>query len=921
MHGAAQPAHPGHPGSPEDPSSRAAGLNHEGLLLALDHTDTGIWQWDTVSHQNVWSEAVWRLYGLDPTLHPACFDSWLTSVHPEDQQTVSQTVRQAAHRRAPFEVQWRTHPDRGPVRWLMSRGYPASHPADPLYTGVVLDITARREAELTLQTLNATLEQRVAERTAALSDHQHRLQHILDGIPGMVGYWDRDYRNRFANRAYQAWFGKSPEALCGTHIRELLGEDLFAKNLPYMEAALRGEPQCFERDIRTPSGELRYGQAHYVPDWRDGVVQGFLVLVFDISAVRAARQAAEEANQAKSTFLANISHELRTPLNAVFGLAQLGCRQSRPDETRHTFGQILATGRHLLALINDVLDYSRIEAGTLTIQEGEVDLAMLLDHVLTMCAPQAETKGLSLLVSDADDVPRRFRGDFTRCAQILLNLVTNAIKFTDHGMVHLDLDVTQDTLHITVRDTGIGIPPEARHRLFKPFEQLHVDEARRADGTGLGLAISQRLAGMMGGSITLASELGQGSTFTLSLPLHETAAVDWHPLRQVAALRSERIAMQRLTHLLQAREPRMQMLNTLPSPARAPRILLMHQQEVGSLPTPALLALTRSGCRLILVGPPHGSARAEEVPVITVSEPQSPLRLLYAVEQAGPSGSVGDDARRLAGLRILAAEDNPVNRVVLEQMLQQEGAEVDFACDGLQALDRVRARGDGHFDLVLCDIQMPHMDGYETTQALAHLAPGLPVIGLTAHAFQAARERAFQAGMVDYVTKPYLLTPLVEAILRHSRRPPKAPDADGPAPNAAAPDRGPPGPSTLPGDVNAEAFWTHYAHQPALRTRLVTALEHTLPELARQLQDALSAQDLEAAGRVLHNVKGTALNLHAPMLTAQAITGLTHARAGSALTWESVQEVATSLQSLMTGLHRLGDDASAADAVHRAQRQ
>lgn len=930
MHGAAPPALLRQPWSGEPGNGNApAELDHSGLLSALDQTDTGIWQWDTRTHQNIWSDAVWRLYGLDKAAHPACYDSWLSSVHPDDQHAVSLAVRQAAASRAPFEVQWRTHPDRGAVRWLMSRGYPADNPAGPLYTGVVLDITARREAELTLTSLNATLEQRVAERTAALFEHQHRLQHILDGIPGVVGYWDRDFRNRFANKAYVTWFGKSPDELRGTHIRDLLGEELFAQNRPLMEAALQGEPHCFERDFRTPSGELRHGQVHYVPDWRDGVVQGFLVLLFDISAIRAARQAAEEANRAKSTFLANISHELRTPLNAIFGLAQLGDRHTQLEEARHTFAQILATGRHLLSLINDVMDYSRIEAGTLTIQDGEVDVALLLDHVLTMCAPQADSKGLSLLISDAPDVPTRFRGDFTRCAQILLNLVTNAIKFTDHGMVHVDLDAQEETLHVTVRDTGIGIPPEARHRLFQPFEQLHIDEARRADGTGLGLAISQRLAVMMGGRITLASALGQGSTFTLSLPLREAEPVDWRPLRQVAALRSGRIAMQRLTHLLQSREPRMQTLSALPPPSHVPAVLLLHQQEFEQLPAPAVQAVVDAGCRLVVVtrGAPGARTGAlASIATINAPEPQSPLRLLNALSQIGHPGTASPDPQRLAGLRILAAEDNPVNRVVLEQMLRQEGGTVDFACDGREALAHVRLHGGDHFDLVLCDIQMPNLDGYETTRALAQLAPGLPVIGLTAHAFQAARDRAFQAGMVDYVTKPYLLTPLVEAVLRHSRR---APDphaqtahhsahADAPAmlPGATSSDD-----RTPPADVNADAFWAHYSGQPGLRARLVAALCHTVPELMKQLEEAERARDAEAAARVLHNVKGTGLNLHAPMLTAQAITGLTQARTGVPLLWETVEEVAASLDALMTALRALSEEASAVEAAQQAQGQ
>lgn len=883
-------------------------FDQDALLYALNQSVTGIWQWDTESNVNIWSDAVWRLYGLDIDTYPPCFDSWLISVHPDDRDEACALLRQATPLRQAFELTWRTNPAHGPVRWLLARGQPADRPGALFYTGVVLDITERREAEIALQALNATLEERVAERTAALSEHQHRLQHILDGIPGMVGYWGRDFRNRFGNQAYLEWFGKTPQELVGLHIREVLGEELFERNLPFMEAALRGEPQRFERDLRTRSGELRHCQAHYLPDWREGAVHGFLVMVFDISEAKAARQSAEAANQAKSVFLANISHELRTPLNAIFGLAQMGLRQPSPEAARSTFEQILATGKHLLALINDVLDFSRIEAGKMPIQDGDIDLAQLLDHVLSMCATQAEAKGLSMLLSDAPDVPGHFRGDFTRCAQILLNLVSNAIKFTDQGMVHVDVDASDATLRLTVRDTGIGIPPEAQDRLFQPFEQIHIDESRRESSTGLGLAISQRLAQLMGGNITLSSGAGQGSTFTFSLPLRNPQPVDWRPLRNLVAWRHDRIALQRLHHLLQAREPQMLLVSDLPPATQAPHALLLDVDQLLRAPPAALESLARQGCRLLVVGtsstppslPPH-TAGATRV----IAPPLSPLRVLRALQQADVAPPPQAGRPRLEGQQILAAEDNAVNRLVLEQMLIQEGASVHFAGDGLQALELVRAHGAEHFDLVLCDIQMPLMDGYETTQALARLAPGLPVVGLTAHAFQAARERALQAGMVDYVTKPYLITPLVEAVLRHARRKPPAPAAFGAAGTSTATGKVSPAGRPVNMDANAAAFWSHYAPQPALRTRLVEALSHTIPELINQLEAALASQDSEALGRVLHNVKGTGLNLHAPMLTAQAITGLTQARSQVPDMWDTARELIGSLKNLMAALQHL----------------
>ncbi|WP_290873136.1 ATP-binding protein, partial [Aquabacterium sp.] len=490
------------------------------LVRAMESTGAGIWEWDIQTNRTLWSPAVWKLYGLTPGQHTPCYQSWADSIHPDDREAAQRKVAEAVSLAQPFEVEWRRHGDQ--TAWIMARGQPDHRPDGLHYIGIVLDITERKQTEQAICEHNQTLEERIAERTQALEDSTHMLQHILDGIPGLVGYWDQNQRNRFANRAYGEWFGQPPEAIKGRHLRELLGPSLYERNRGYIEATLRGEAQCFERDLTNVAGETRTTEAHYLPDVIDGEVRGFLVMVFDISQVKRAEQAAEAANQAKSEFLANISHELRTPLNAMFGMAQLGMHAHEGSPAARTFQQILQSGQHLMTLINDVLDFSRIEAGKMPIQQGDVDLGQLIEHVVTMSAGRAEAKGLMLRLSESPQLPRQFTGDATRCAQILLNLLGNAIKFTDQGMVQLDIDLCGDApdtqLRFTVRDTGVGIPPEAAARLFRPFEQAHRDQNRDDGGTGLGLAISQRLARLMGGDIQFDSTLGEGSTFTLVLP-------------------------------------------------------------------------------------------------------------------------------------------------------------------------------------------------------------------------------------------------------------------------------------------------------------------------------------------------------------------------------------------------------------------
>jgi PAS domain S-box-containing protein len=418
----------------------------------------------------------------------------------------------------------------------MARGHPDQADGRLRYIGIVLDISERKQAEHGLKELNATLEQRIEERTRAHQDSKRQLQHILDGIPGLVGYWDSELINQFANHAYGEWFGAHPRDIKGKHIKELLGPDLFENNRVYIEAALHGQAQRFERELTTPAGEKRASEAHYLPDVHDGMVRGFLVMVFDVSHVKQVERAAASAKLAKSEFLANISHELRTPLNAMFGLAQLGIKAHEGEAVARTFTQILESGQHLMTLINDVLDYSKIESGKMPIQLAELDLGELVEQVVAQHAEQAEGKGLVMLLTESPHLPMRFVGDTVRCAQILGNLLSNAIKFTEQGLVQLDLDCSDTRLQFTVRDTGIGIPSEAAERLFQPFEPSRNNRFRDEGGTGLGLAISLRLARLMDGGIHFQSTPGEGSSFTLTLPFAPQAPADWRPLAPAARL-------------------------------------------------------------------------------------------------------------------------------------------------------------------------------------------------------------------------------------------------------------------------------------------------------------------------------------------------------------------------------------------------
>ncbi|UCV22022.1 MASE3 domain-containing protein [Ferribacterium limneticum] len=390
-----------------------------------------------------------------------------------------------------------------------------------------------------------------------LRQSERDLRSILDNLPSMIGYWDATLHNRFANHAYATWFGINPEQIPGKHIRDVIGEERFRLNLPYIEAALRGEPQIFERDIPAPDGSVvRHSQAHYIPDAQDGEVRGFYVLVSDITPLKLAqaelenhrkhleglvkkrtadleraREAAEASNVAKSTFLANMSHELRTPMNAVIGMTALALRHARDPKLIDQLTKVTNASHHLLRVINDILDISKIEADHLTLEKRSFKLGEVLENLLSLVSHRFQEKGIKLQVDLPAEVAHlSMKGDPLRLGQILLNLTGNALKFTTHGSVTIRIRVAEESpddlmLRFEIQDTGIGISAENQKRIFNAFEQADGSMTRKYGGTGLGLAISKRLVHLMAGDIGVESVPGSGSTFWFTARMDNSTEV------------------------------------------------------------------------------------------------------------------------------------------------------------------------------------------------------------------------------------------------------------------------------------------------------------------------------------------------------------------------------------------------------------
>ncbi len=502
-----------------------------------------------------------------------------------------------------------------------------------------------------------------------------------------------------------------------------------------------------------------------------------------------ARDMALEAVREKSRFLANMSHEIRTPLNGVLGAADVLATTPLTHEQKRFVGVLRQSGNTLLALINDVLDYSKIEAGKVALEDIEFNLREVVESVAELFAPAAAEKGLTCTCRVAPDLPATVRGDPLRLRQVLSNLLGNAVKFTAKGEVAVDVARAvggTDGLHFRIIDTGIGIDDTTRDRLFRAFTQADDTTTRMFGGTGLGLAISGELVRLMGSRIVLDSVAGQGSCFHFVLPAKPGTAV---PAPSVAPTAPLPVAL--LQEGPRARTILAELLSDLGA-------LVVHFDAVADLAaairsgtcpatwivdTAALLdplwaelpaaanGTTPTPWRIIVTAPAGHATGHPPHPAIETVVPH-PLRLAAIrdalLEPASRARSVSftsSDSKPLPR-HILLVEDNPVNQQIASTLLKRIGCEVDVAQDGAAAVERWR---DGHYDLVLMDCQMPVMDGYDATRAIRSIEaetgrPHTPVVALTANALAGDRELCMAAGMDDHLGKPFTVD-LLRAML------------------------------------------------------------------------------------------------------------------------------------------------------------
>jgi signal transduction histidine kinase/CheY-like chemotaxis protein len=569
-----------------------------------------------------------------------------------------------------------------------------------------------------------------------------------------------------------------------------------------------------------------------------------------------AKEAAEAASQAKSDFLANVSHEVRTPMNSILGMTNLALDTELTREQRDYLDAVKASAEGLLELIDDLLDFSRIEAGKLAIDALPFDLGLLVAETLRSFALRAQEKGLELAARVPRAVPTLVIGDRHRVRQVLVNLVGNAIKFTPAGQVVVELAAPQPGRWILgVSDTGIGIPPEKREVIFQAFTQADGSTTRLFGGSGLGLAISSRLVALMGGTITLTSTVGRGSRFDVELPFAAGDGALPAPPDDLAGRTALVVEPNATTRVILA-----EMLNdvgmlvtTAAGADEAPVAAAVRKPDVAVVCAApdgfAIAAGLKTAVVMMLtaLAQTEGAIRCREERIVAyVTKPVMRERLVAALRAAlglaGAEDELGSGPRRRVGrpLKILVAEDSAVNRKLLIAILAKHGHAAVAVTDGGAALEAALAGG---HDLVLMDVQMPVRDGLEVARAIraAERTRGgrLPLIAVTAHAMRGDRERCLDAGFDGCVFKPID----VDALHTEIERVVPARAADAP----------PAAPSSL---FDPALGLMRAGNDPALAKELAGLFADECPGWLAELTGAVERGDAAVAARAAHTIKG-----------------------------------------------------------------
>jgi two-component system, sensor histidine kinase and response regulator len=887
------------------------------LELAVRGSNIGIWDIDMpdgdLRNGRVYYLNVWEQLGFERPDAPNDQETGMALVHPDDRVAHAEAARRyLTGETREFEVESRVCRKDGSYRWMLSRGVAVRDAGGKAirFLGTSIDITDRKRAG------------------EALRESEERFRGTFENAA--VGIAHEDLGGRFLrlNGRFCAILGYPPEELVGKTLSDVTHPEDLAADLANFGALTRGESSCYamEKRFLRKDGTLVWAQLTVSlqfdpvgkPSYCIKVIQDITERKRLDEELRRAKDAAEAANRAKDDFLANVSHEIRTPMNAILGMTELVLDTPLDEGQRQGLKTVKSAADSLLGIINDLLDFSKIEAGKLELVPADFSLRGAVGDTLRALAVRAHKKGLELIYQVQPDVPDALIGDAGRLRQVLLNLAGNAVKFTDEGEVLVRIERMNRTdpvhpsasllppseigLRFTVLDTGIGIPPDQQERIFQAFEQEDTSTTRKYGGTGLGLTIAARLVALMGGTITVDSAPGRGSTFAFtvsfgpqphppeSVPPPSTVLLHDLPVLVVddnatnrhiltewlrgwqmkpTAVGDGMAAMDALWHRVANGRPYALVLLDARMPDADGLAVAAMIRERAELAATRIILLT-SGER------PGDPARFRELQIdaqlLKPVQQDELLETIYRVmsrtkERMKDEGGRMKEGKKSASgsnssfilhpssfrLRILVAEDNELSAQVLEQSLARQGHRVRLAGNGREVLTLAEQGG---FDLLLLDVHMPELDGFQVVLAIRErestTGGHLPIIALTARSRKEDRERCLAAGMDDFQTKPIRPADLLAAIDRVLRRDEGRGMRDEGRPVQPLSSLIPPPVSLLSPPVLLAAC----GGDPIMLGKMCRTLTARVPEHLAALRDALRDQDAPRLREAAHKCCG-----------------------------------------------------------------
>jgi two-component system sensor histidine kinase/response regulator len=885
---------------------------------AFQASNDGIFDWFVKTNQIYFSDRMYELFGYEPNEFPATVDKWYELRHPATKEEAANKVVMALMDGASYESEYMAVKKNGEIIWLLDRGLVVEKDAEGTAVRVVgthTDITKRKKYEEELKKAKETLEIKVAERTKELQQLLSKLEiakesadKIVDAMPiptavtrisdgkimrtniAMAEFHEVPLET-FNDMKVSDWYQNPDERI---HLISQLKREGFVKN---HEVKFRRYSSREIRDSITSFIPMRYND--------DDCLVGSIIDVTDLKKIQnelaEAKESAEAATVAKSQFLATMSHEIRTPMNAIIGLSHLALKTDLNPKQLDYLIKIDRSAISLLGIINDILDFSKIEAGKLNIEKTEFDLEQVLDTVSNLVSQKAQEKGLEFSIRIAKDVPLNLIGDPLRISQIITNYCSNSVKFTENGDIVVTIDVEERfeeniRLRFAVRDTGIGLTPEQRNKMFQSFSQADSSTTRKYGGTGLGLAISKRLAELMGGTTWVESEYGKGSTFYFNGIFQAQKeqkrdeyipTIDLRGLKVLVCDDNEtareilKEALETFSFNVTTAESGQKAIELIEQEKEHPfELVLMDWKmpEMDGLATSEIIAGKKNSKMptIIMVtafGREEIAEKAKEVGIkaflikpVSYSTLFDTIMEIFGKETRTKRSHLGkgmkylQEMEKIKGARILLTEDNEINQQVASELLVGVGFVIEIANNGEEAVSKVKSSGTpSRYDIVLMDLQMPIMDGYTATQSIREMKEynDLPIVAMTADAMVGIKEKCIETGMQDFVTKPIDPDEMFGALVKWIKPGERAvKDIPIQKPTAQAK-------IELPEFINIdiENGLSRVGGNKKLYAELLEKLYKNNVNVVSEIKTAVQNHEKELSVRLAHTVKGVAGNL------------------------------------------------------------